>query len=122
MTKDTVSRCSDIKITKLPNGRVSVERKWARPRQVDREEWCESWQALIEAGECKATPGALARYCDVSWHVANVRLQSLVKRGLAVRAPKETFNCPNGCGELFQHKCKLRCKACGYFDSCADFY
>lgn len=30
--------------------------------------------------------------------------------------------CPNCSNKLEQLKCKLLCKRCGYFMSCADFY
>ena len=30
--------------------------------------------------------------------------------------------CPNCSNKLEQLKCKLLCKKCGYFMSCADFY
>ena len=37
-------------------------------------------------------------------------------------AKDHSVHCPNGSTRLTELKCKLLCKKCGYYMSCADFY
>lgn len=37
-------------------------------------------------------------------------------------APDHSVHCPNCSTRLTELKCKLLCKKCGYYMSCADFY
>jgi hypothetical protein len=38
------------------------------------------------------------------------------------RQPDHSVHCPNCSTRLTELKCKLLCKKCGYYMSCADFY
>lgn len=33
----------------------------------------------------------------------------------------EVFPCPNSCGPMRRHKCKLVCGVCGFFVDCGDY-
>lgn len=37
-------------------------------------------------------------------------------------APHHSLYCPNCSARLTEHRCKLVCRACGYYLSCADYY
>jgi hypothetical protein len=47
-----------------------------------------------------------------------------VSTELAVATPPEEpmLYCPVCDNRLSEHRCKLLCRRCGYFMSCADFY
>ena len=36
--------------------------------------------------------------------------------------PHHSVFCPNCSARLAEHRCKLLCRDCGYYLSCADFY